>query len=231
MNLYIQNESDLPTEIKKLCDLNNIEISAGEKQVNNYFYENGQVCYLDSFGGLILDLNKQFNYFKIQRNKVSPGILLKSIGRGNSELIDATAGVCRDSMFFIANGLKVRAYERNPILYFLIKSNSFNLDHTIRDNFQICFGELTKSCESLRDKVVYYDPMFIKNKSKRLPKKNMQILSSLVGEDLDITSQIIEIIELSPKKLIVKMSDKSDSYIPEMVKYQHKSKTIRLDVY
>lgn len=112
-------------------------------------------------------------------------------------VFDATAGLGRESMILQSAGCSVTMFERNPVIYLLLKSALYEAQHdpevlsSLKNGLPALVGygsvkEMTQSSAELtKPDVIYYDPMFPERNKSALVKKEMRIFHELVGFDED----------------------------------------------
>ena len=112
-------------------------------------------------------------------------------------VFDATAGLGRESMILQSAGCSVTMFERNPVIYLLLKSALYEAQHdpevlsSLKNGLPALVGygsvkEITQSSAELtKPDVIYYDPMFPERNKSALVKKEMRIFHELVGFDED----------------------------------------------
>lgn len=112
--------------------------------------------------------------------------------KGDYKILDLTAGFARDAFKFVLAGHDVLAFEKNPIVFFLLKDavdrffaseKAKELKEVFKVNrfqFNLKFGEASADASGAECfDYVYYDPMFEDASKKAAPKKSMQILKIL----------------------------------------------------
>ncbi|MGN0893384.1 MAG: class I SAM-dependent methyltransferase [Succinivibrio sp.] len=131
-------------------------------------------------------------------------------------VFDATAGLGRESMILQSAGATVTMFERNPVIWLLLRSalanakdNSSILSSlknglpslaklgSIKDHYQ-------KGMLDLRPEVVYYDPMFPERKKSALVKKEMRVFHVLAGTDPDTLEYAEYLCTVATHHLVVK---------------------------
>lgn len=116
-------------------------------------------------------------------------------------VLDATAGLARDSFVFASLGCRVTMLERSPIIAALVRDGieraSLNQDFSeiTQQGFELIETDSLTYIENISEDnmpdVIYLDPMYPERKKSASVKKNMQILQKLVGQDTD-TEQVLE---------------------------------------
>ena len=159
---------------------------------------------------------------------------LKVISKNKKKLsiLDLTAGLGRDLFKFVLSGHKLKAFEKDPVLYLLLEDGlkrfraSPDLEELkerfrLETNFEceLNFGdslEYLKETEDMFD-LIYFDPMFQDKSKKAAPKKHMQIIKSLVKSD-----------EIDKSDVISKALDKAQVVLKSSKYYSDKLKPNRL---
>lgn len=120
--------------------------------------------------------------------------IARAVGVGkkdNPVVVDATAGLGKDSFILAALGCSVIMLERSPVIALLLEdglqraSDIVALKSTVaRMQLQILDAQQwIESQESMRGYTVYMDPMFPSKSGSALSKGDMQLMQSIVGVD------------------------------------------------
>jgi len=178
------------------------------------------------------EIENHLDFFK--KSSLYHELMAKAVGvkpQFRPEVFDLTAGLLGDSLKLVAMGCKVRAYERNPIVHFLLKYALKNASHPLIKNLELVYEDASNALSRIREHhVVFYDPMFEDFNDKAAPKKEMRIFRSVVGVDPDSKILVTKILEKKVKRLVIKRPRHSVELIEkEATKYLGKS--IRYDVY
>lgn len=154
-------------------------------------------------------------------------------------VLDCTAGLGKDMLTIAAQGAKVTPLERNEIIYLLLQDGfTRSAKATVaREALQRC--ELPKNadahqwlenCDACFD-VIYMDPMFSGYKRRALPKKSMQLLAEICGEDNDASKLFDLALKKARRRVVVKRSPQApllSEYPPD---HQLKGNRMRYDIY
>lgn len=151
-------------------------------------------------GPLYCDFRRGAGGFRIRHIRARHELLLRVIRGRHAEgawpnVLDATAGLGRDTFLLAAAGCLVYPIERNPVVHALLRSGL----HQARaepwlESIALRIGEpilgdtvteMVRLVSQRQISVVYLDPMFASDALNGKPKKEMQILSRLVGEQPD----------------------------------------------
>lgn len=157
----------------------------------------------------------QFFFHRKKRYALKSEPLARALGNKYLQthwVYDATCGTGRDLCLYLNFGVKkVRAFERNPVVYCLLKFQWQALCSLVPEaQLELNFGEL-RELEDPSLAIVYFDPMYPEKKKKSsLSRKEMEVFKILVGEDLDSEEFFSQLLDLRPKRCVVKRPLKSE---------------------
>jgi 16S rRNA (guanine1516-N2)-methyltransferase len=153
-------------------------------------------------------------------------------------VLDATAGLARDAMVLAGLGCQLSLLERNPVIHALIEDAlkyatpqlqnacSLNACQNAVDYFQ---AQLSDACGSRFD-AIYLDPMYPHERRKALPKKEMQLVRLLSGEDKD-ADQLLPLALQLASRVVVKRAPNAGDMAGLTPSHRIKSNRVRYDVY
>ncbi len=178
------------------------------------------------------ELERHDEFFK--RSSIVKELLARAVGVKpgiRPKILDLTGGLLGDTLLFLSFGCEVITLERHPVIAFLIQSALNNAHHPAVN----CLTFIPMDAESyLAQKnipdVVFFDPMFEDANARALPKKEMRIFRSFVGQDQDALNVFRRARELNPKRLVVKRPRLSVE-LGEVPKIKFEGKATRYDVY
>jgi 16S rRNA (guanine1516-N2)-methyltransferase len=179
-------------------------------------------------GAIFVDANSDDIKRRVRAGRELP--LLKAVlGKaGAGRVVDATAGLGRDSFVLAYTGVKVVAIESNPVISALLGDG---IDRSRLENLTVTQGD---SKELLREvaagAVVYLDPMFPARQKQAAVKKEMQYLQQL---ELPETNEQ-ELIDAARSGGAIKIVIKRPAKLPVVGDKPNHSiggKTVRFDVY
>jgi len=170
--------------------------------------------------------------------------IAKAVGVSSAyipSVVDATAGLGRDSFVLATLGCHVQAFERQPVVAALLEDG---LRRSIKDaeaaeicsRISLSFGsshDLLKAPDSgyLAD-VVYLDPMFDHDpKQTAAVKKDMQAFREVVGQDEDADALLDRAISCARCRVVVKRARKAEPMAGRKPSYSLTGKSNRFDVY
>ncbi|WP_367672462.1 class I SAM-dependent methyltransferase [Buchnera aphidicola] len=191
------------------------------------------------FKNIYINLNyKKVQFYRNNKNlKIAKAIGIKK----NKKLIvlDATAGLGKDSFIFFSLGCKVFMIERNPVLAALLNDGlergykDKKIGNLLKKNIKLIHTSkiTTLLLEKIKPDVVYLDPMFPKIKKTSLSKKNIRIIRDLVGNDNDSDILFQKFQSLMIKKIVVKRPRYANHLGNKIPKHIIKTKKHRFDIY
>jgi len=159
---------------------------------------------------------------------------------GPATVVDATAGLARDSFLLACLGCNVTAIERSGVLAAIVKdgfnrarNHSPQLDAVLaRLNF--VFGDSSRILANMigpdAPDTVYLDPMYPLGKKAALVKKEMRICRRLVGDDPDAGELFEAACRVAKKRVVVKRHLHAPPLGPKPTT-THRGTRVRYDVY
>lgn len=125
-------------------------------------------------------------------------------------VLDATAGLGRDSFVLATLGCQVTMMERMPIVAALLengleRAKLNNEIADIADRIKLIYASsIDNMTLSNAPDVVYLDPMYPHREKSAAVKKEMRVFQSLVGEDLDADNLLAPALKLAKYRVVVK---------------------------
>lgn len=174
-----------------------------------------------------LDYHRKF-FFK---NSVYAQPLGKALGikkgKRRPKVLDASAGVLKDSCLILSFGCQVLACERHPVAQALI----LNALKTVKlEGFEFVpreAGELVATRDDYD--VIYFDPMYEHGNPKAAPRKEMRIFREVVKADTDAKATA-RTLRRRTKRLVLKRSSKGAPLLDTPAMSYGKKSTV-YDVY
>ncbi len=153
-------------------------------------------------------------------------------------VIDATAGLGRDSFLLAAAGFRVRMFECNPIVAALLQDGLERAARSphiaaIIERMQLIVGNALDYLRlpTERPEVIYLDPMFPERSKSAKVKQDLQLLQLLDDQSHAPEPLLQAALALRPKKVVVKRPLKGPLLAGPAPSYTLKGKAIRFDVY
>lgn len=174
---------------------------------------------------------------------VKTDLLSKALGRPAKNkqkpfVIDATAGLCRDSMHLIALGCRVVAIERNEKLFRafsgLRQPSNFNLIHAEAVTWlKQLSNQAGSEPDRLRPDIVYLDPMFPEKKKSAAASKETRLLQLLEPPPTqeDERQLLLAALNVAQFRVIVKRPKHAPWLAGQKPSHSLIGKSVRYDVY
>jgi 16S rRNA (guanine1516-N2)-methyltransferase len=193
----------------------------------------GDPFYIDFLAGKLA--------YRSQQASLRKEALARALGcspRDNALIVDATAGLGRDSFILATLGFKVTAIERSPILYTLLNDalerakRDADMASTI-DNITLIQANAIDWLQTtaLTPRVIYIDPMFPDRKKSALVKKEMVILQDLLGKDTDSEQLFTTALGCATHRVVVKRPRLAPQISAKSPNYSLTGKSSRFDIY
>ncbi|MGA4446965.1 class I SAM-dependent methyltransferase [Ectopseudomonas chengduensis] len=154
-------------------------------------------------------------------------------------ILDATAGLGRDSFVLASLGCEMTLIERQPLVAALLEDGlrraALNLDVApIVARMRLLTGnaiELMRSWQGEAPQVIYLDPMFPHRDKSALVKKEMRLFRPFVGDDLDAPALLEAALALATHRVVVKRPRKAPAIEGGKPGYVLEGKSSRYDIY
>lgn len=150
--------------------------------------------------------------------------------------IDATAGLGEDSLLLAAAGFHVRLYERNPVIYELLRDTLRRASHApeladIVARMQLFQADSIQAMQQLNapPDVILLDPMFPARQKSALVKKKLQVIQKLEIPCMDEKELLLAAIQARPQKLVIKRPPKGPYLADVKPDYSLTGKAVRFD--
>lgn len=177
--------------------------------------------------------------FPLQRfkhNNPKDSLLAKAIGvskKNRPVVIDATAGFAVDAVELFSYGCQMTLIERSPLMFALLedglrRSGLLNRVKLLEGDSSI----ILKNKEiSVKDEVIYIDPMFPVRSKQALPKKEMQLLRKLIGDDEDAVHLLENALKCGARRVVLKRRRTDPTLFVDALHFSVEGKSVRFDVY
>jgi len=209
-----------------------------ELQIEIVDLQNKMSLLVDFVGG---SLGHRKKYGGGKGQTIAKAIGIKQ-GKPIPSVLDATAGLAKDSYVFACLGCPVTLIERSPIVAALVKDGieraklNIEFTETTRNGFQLYNCDALEYIQSIskddKPDIIYLDPMYPEKKKSASVKKNMQILQKLLGHDLDTDNVLTAALDKAKKRVVVKRPKGApELQIGRSPTLNYESKGTRYDVY
>lgn len=186
-------------------------------------------------------LSKKMRY-RIKQASLRKELLARAIGfkpQDHPKIIDATAGLGRDSLILAALGFEIIMLERSDLLYRLLQDALKRAQQdadmaNITARLSLVHADacvwLTQRHENKPD-VIYLDPMFPERKKSAQVKREMQLLQCLLGNDDEGHTLLQTAISCAASRIVVKRPRLAPYLAALAPQFQIMGKTSRFDIY
>ncbi len=163
---------------------------------------------------LFIDFTSSELTFRRKNSSMRQETLIKALGLKNNTapfIVDATAGLGRDSFILASFGFPVTMLERSAIIYALVNDGiqrglqnpATNPILQRMNYFQTDAITWLKNPDTQPD-IIYIDPMFPERKKTALSKLDMRIFHAIVGDDLDADALLNRALSCALMRVVVK---------------------------
>ncbi len=186
-------------------------------------------------------LSGQMNYRR-QHGGGRKEPLAKAIGlkhNATPRVLDATAGMGRESYLLAALGCRVTAIERHPVIFALLQDAVSRLFQAEQlpfptDRITLVNHNSIEYIQNLKSEdfdVIYLDPMFPAREKSAAVKKEMRVFKLLIGDDKDDVELLNVALSVKSKRVVVKRPNYAPFIGGVKPSFQVESKKHRFDVY
>ena len=163
-------------------------------------------------------------------------LLLRAIGVKTPGLtvIDATAGLGRDSALMALAGCRVTALERSPIIAALLRDGIDRAGAPLAD-LKLVRTDALEFLAAIpaadRPQVIYLDPMFPHRTKSALVCKEMRLTRLITGDDAE-ANQLLELARTKALgRIVVKRPLRAPTLSSAKPAFDYRGKAVRFDVY
>lgn len=153
-------------------------------------------------------------------------------------IIDATAGLGRDSFILAALGFHVCMIERSPIIHALLQDGMRRAAYQpslapIMQRMQLIHANAIEFLQQLSEKpqLIYLDPMFPERKKSALPKKEMRVFHDILGHDEDTDQLLQAALACASERVVVKRPRLAAEWVGMKPSYTLTGRSNRFDVF
>lgn len=153
-------------------------------------------------------------------------------------VLDATAGLGRDSFLLASLGCQVTMMERMPVVAALLADGleraqlNTEINQLIGNKLKLIHASSIENMPMVaQPDVIYLDPMYPHREKSALVKKEMRVFQSLVGEDLDADNLLAPALALAKYRVVVKRPNYAPPLAEQKPSTSIKMKKNRFDVY
>lgn len=155
-------------------------------------------------------------------------------------IIDATAGLARDSFIIAALGFEITLLERTPVIFKLLQDAMHRAKQDEKTALIIARMHLYEADSILFLKklspadypdVIYLDPMFPTRKKSALPKEDMRLFHDIVGADADAETLLKIALTCAKERVVVKRPRLAVPLAGFEPSFSMKGSSSRFDIY
>jgi 16S rRNA (guanine1516-N2)-methyltransferase len=178
--------------------------------------------------------------YRITQASLRKELLARAIGvhpRENPTIVDATAGLGRDSFILAALGYNVTLLERSPTLHnllsdALLRAKTHPDIAPIIDRMHLIQADAIEWLPTQPPfNVIYLDPMFPERKKSASVKKEMIFLQNLIGKDTDSLPLFELAITCATHRVVVKRPRLAANISQNKPNFSLIGKSSRFDIY
>lgn len=158
----------------------------------------------------------------------------------STRIVDATAGLARDSFILAALGFEIELLERSPLVHALLEDaiQRAALDPKVAPVMQRMHLHQTDAISWLQQleknnypDIIYLDPMFPERSKSALVKKDMRIFHDIIGEDMDADTLLKTALTCATRRVVVKRPRLADYLANIAPAFSQTGSSSRFDVY
>jgi len=163
---------------------------------------------------LYIDFSSKRMNYRRENISMRKETLIRALGlksRTQPRIIDATAGLGRDSFLLASLGFKVQMIERSPIIHALVSDGIKRAWQNPTTASIVARMELIQSNAIIwlqqaaeKPEIIYLDPMFPTRKKSALSKLDMRIFHDIVGDDPDADALLKTALACAAERVVVK---------------------------
>ena len=190
---------------------------------------------------LIVDFNSGAVGYRLKFGGGRGQALPKACGLSNGQtprIVDATAGLGRDSFLLASLGAEVTLIERSKHMHRLLEDGLARVQDAgsafsgIINRMTLVYGDAREVLPTLSTDVVLVDPMHPPRRNSALVKIEMRQLREIVGADHDANEVMQAAFKVANKRVVLKWPLRADP-MPDLKAYSHQilGKSTRYDVF
>ncbi|MDR3478891.1 MAG: class I SAM-dependent methyltransferase [Gammaproteobacteria bacterium] len=174
----------------------------------------------------------------LKRETLARALGLK--GHSTDKIVDATAGLGRDSFILASLGFHVQLLERSPIIQVLLEDA---INRALPDpqvgpivsRMHLCKMDsihwMQQQTIDMRPQIIYLDPMFPERSKSALVKKEMLMFHEVIGDDPDAGELLSVALTCATKRVVVKRSRLSAPLLGRIPSFTMEGSSSRFDIY
>lgn len=197
-----------------------------------------------SEGKTEVELRAEWLSGKAAYRKGQPEMLSRALSLSKLDcphIVDATAGLGRDTVVIAGLGAQVTAIERSPVIYSLLKdAHARALDDAIAEGWasqiELLYSDSVKGIGEAAAKrqvdEVFLDPMYPEKRKNAKAKKEMRLFQELLPKDPQQDGELLTAaLDHAVYRVIVKRPIKGEFLAQRTPSFSIKGRSTRFDVY
>ncbi|HSW92854.1 MAG TPA: class I SAM-dependent methyltransferase [Gammaproteobacteria bacterium] len=195
----------------------------------------------DTSRPLFIDFSSTRLNFRRENNSLRKEALIRAMGlksHSTYRIVDATAGLGRDSFILASLGFQVCLIERSPVIHALLADGirrglQDEALQPIIERMTLIQADAKNWLEGLTEKpdIIYLDPMFPVRKKSALSKIEMRIFHEVVGDDPDADVLLQTALACARARVVVKRPRLAKPLLGRAPTYFLAGSSSRFDVY
>lgn len=229
-----------PPLLRELAARLDLPIARHHDQTPFALGADGQGLYLAWPGHLKKPLRLDFDSgrmgYRLRGNRPRHELLAKAVGFKHEafSILDATAGLGRDSALLACLGLQVTAVETHPIVHALLSDALSRSTLPALHDIDLQQADSRAYMETLpaRPEVVYLDPMFGEEDTRGQVQGELQLMRRLLHDQGGDAAGLLETaLETATKRVVVKRGLQAPPLPGPPPHHSHQGRSTRFDVY
>ncbi len=185
-----------------------------------------------------IDFSEKKLSFRSQKASLRNELIARAIGipaKSRPKIVDATAGLGRDSYILANLGYEIILLERSPVIYTLLQDALWRDQSPARQRLTLICADAIDWLKNLshdeQPDVIYLDPMFPARGKSAAAKKEIAMLQNFIGKDED-TERLFQVaFSCAKRKVVVKRHRLAANIVERVPNYSLTGKSNRFDIY
>ena len=174
----------------------------------------------------------------LRRETLARAMGLKN--KATTTIVDATAGLGRDSFILACLGFEITLLERSAIVHALLadgieRASQDEQTAIIAKRLNLIHTDAILWLQQLqpqdRPNIIYLDPMFPERNKSALVKKEMRMFHEIIGEDLDADALLTSAMACATQRVVVKRPRLAPHLAGLKPSYSMEGSSSRFDIY
>jgi 16S rRNA (guanine1516-N2)-methyltransferase len=185
-------------------------------------------------------LSKKMTYRRqhasVRREKLARALGLKN--KTTPKIVDATAGLGRDSFILASLGFEVTMLERSPLIYILLKDGIERASRhqdtaAIMQRMHLATANAIDWLHHNTEQpdIIYLDPMYPERRKSALGKKEMRLFQEIIGADEDAAHLLTAALACASNRVVVKRARLAENLGGLLPDFSQEGSSSRFDVY